>query len=120
MILAAPIVGVAVLATVTPSDHGVRICPFALCTGMACPGCGMTRAASMLLHGDVGRALAYHPLLPLIGAQIVVGWGWFLLWKMGFVSAIKTRTLNWALSVTALALVVTWVVRMASGTLPPV
>ena len=44
----------------------VPLCPFALATGHPCPGCGRTRAGLALLSGDPARALAFHPLSPLV------------------------------------------------------
>jgi hypothetical protein len=38
-------------------------CPMATLLGIPCPGCGLTRATLALLHGDVRRALALHPLV---------------------------------------------------------
>lgn len=38
-------------------------CPVLLTTGFYCPGCGTARALHALLHGDVGGALGFHPLL---------------------------------------------------------
>jgi hypothetical protein len=42
---------------------GPPVCPTALFLGIPCPGCGLTRATLALLHGDVARALALHPLV---------------------------------------------------------
>jgi uncharacterized protein DUF2752 len=58
------------LAAVLPSDGaGIPVCLFHSLTGLPCPGCGLTRAFSSLLHGQVAAAFAYHPfvflLLPL-------------------------------------------------------
>ena len=41
--------------------------PFTTCLvkivfGVACPGCGMTRAALRLLHGDLMGSLRFHPV----------------------------------------------------------
>ena len=118
--LAAPLLGFAALAVFQPSDDGPTFCPFALCTGMACPGCGMTRAASSLLHGDMGRAMRYHPLVLLVAAQLLVGWVWFALATTGRVRPISNRVVNIALISTGVALLAVWAVRLASGTLPPV
>ena len=41
-------------------------CPFALVTGLPCPGCGMTRAALALLGGELTRAVELHPLSPVL------------------------------------------------------
>ena len=44
-------------------------------TGLACPGCGGTRAAYDLLHGDVSEAMQEHalllPLLLVVGVLLV-------------------------------------------------
>jgi hypothetical protein len=40
----------------------VPLCPTAIISGMPCPGCGMTRAALALAHGDVHRACSLNPL----------------------------------------------------------
>lgn len=120
LILVAPFLGVALLVLFAPSDDGPTVCPVALCTSTACPGCGMTRAAGYLIRGDLGSALTYHPLIPLIVFQLAVGWVWFLLRRAGKVEPLKNRTLNIFLVVTTLALVGVWVIRLATGSLPPV
>ncbi|MGD2101408.1 MAG: DUF2752 domain-containing protein [Acidimicrobiia bacterium] len=120
LILVAPFMGVAVLALVSPSDDSPTICPFALCTGTACPGCGMTRAATALIRGDVKAAFAYHPLVLAIGIEVILGWTWFMLRRTGRVGPMRNRTLNVILAITTVALIAVWIVRIATGTLPPV
>ena len=44
------------------AHHPVRLCPFKRLTGLPCGGCGSTRAAVSLLHGDLGKALGWNPL----------------------------------------------------------
>lgn len=39
-------------------------CPLYQTTGLACPGCGLTRGFHALFHGDVLTALDYNALLP--------------------------------------------------------
>jgi len=61
---------VVLLAAALPSQGaGVQICFFRYLTGLPCPGCGLTRSFSCILHGDFARGYAYHPfgyvLLPL-------------------------------------------------------
>lgn len=120
LVYAAPFALIAGLLFVAPSDDGPTVCPIALCTGNACPGCGLTRAAGWLIRGDFGAAFTYHPVIPLIALQAIVGWTWFVLRKAGKVKPISDRMLNGALIVTAVALVAVWVTRLVLGTLPPV
>ena len=120
LFIAAPFLAVGALALTTPSEDGPTICPFALCTGSACPGCGMTRAASSLIRGDFAGAMIYHPLVLLIAVQALAGWVWYLLRRSGKVEPISQKTLTVILSVTALALVAVWLIRLTAGTLPPV
>ncbi len=47
-------------------------CPLLLLTGLQCPACGLTRAASALLRGDFAAAFGYHALWPL--------WAGYMLW----------------------------------------
>lgn len=120
LILAMPFLAVVALAVVTPTDEGPTICPFALCTGMACPGCGMTRAASHLIRGDLGLALRYHPLVPLTALAVVGGWSWYALRLSGRVRPLPPRTLNLILIGSAVALLGVWLARLLTGTLPSV
>ncbi|MGB7860625.1 MAG: DUF2752 domain-containing protein [Acidimicrobiia bacterium] len=120
LVLVAPFLAVGLLAVLTPNDDGPTVCAFALCTGSACPGCGLTRAASSLIRGDFGSAMVYHPLVLLITLQTVGAWIWFLLRRSGRVAPMSQRTLTLILGGTALALVLVWVVRLVTGTLPPV
>ena len=58
------------LAAALPSQGaGVPICLFRYLTGLPCPGCGLTRSFSCILHGEFERGYEYHPfgyfLLPL-------------------------------------------------------
>jgi hypothetical protein len=42
--------------------HDITLCPFKRVTGVSCPGCGSTRAAMSLLHGDAAKAFAWNPM----------------------------------------------------------
>lgn len=118
--LAAPPLALLLLAMLTPSDDSPTICPFALCTGTACPGCGMTRAVSALIRGDLDLALTYHPLVPLVMTQAVMAWVWYALGQRGRLGPPHRYLVNAALIGTTVALLVVWVARLATGTLPPV
>ncbi len=56
-----------------PAAAGLMRCPVALFAHHACPGCGLTRAARMLAHGDFAGSLHMHALaLPQILASGLV------------------------------------------------
>ncbi len=55
-------------------------CVFHKMTGLPCPLCGGTRAASALLHGDVQRALDLNPLA-LLAVGALFGTAGILAWE---------------------------------------
>ena len=53
-----------VLYTFPPVTSGFYPqCVFKQATGLDCPGCGTTRALHALLHGRVGEAFRFNPML---------------------------------------------------------
>jgi hypothetical protein len=118
--VAAPLGLAVILLAGSPGDDGPTLCPFALITGTACPGCGMTRAASSLIRGDVGGAIGYHPLIPLISILAVGGWVWFLLVRSGRARPPTSQAVNAVLITTGVLLMAVWLARLVSGSLPPV
>ena len=52
--------------------RGMPHCPFHELTGWNCPGCGTLRGLHALLHGQVGRAFAFNPLMVIT----LPGLGW--------------------------------------------
>ncbi|HUG08314.1 MAG TPA: DUF2752 domain-containing protein [Acidimicrobiia bacterium] len=120
LIFLSPLAAVGMLTLAQGFEDGPTVCPFALATGMACPGCGMTRAAGQLLRGDFAAAIAYHPLVPAVALLATVGWAWFVLRRTGQVQPMSNRMLNGVLMVLLIALIAVWVTRLATGSLPPV
>lgn len=56
---------VAAVGYFDPTTAGIfPACPFHALTGLACPGCGMTRGLHALMHGDPLGALDYNLILP--------------------------------------------------------
>lgn len=120
LLMVAPLLAVGFLAVAPTADDGPTVCPFALTTGTACPGCGMTRAAGYLLRGDLSSALRYHPLVILIAVQALAGWGWWMLRRSDTVRPLSTRITNAILIGTGVSLVLVWLLRLWAGSLPPV
>jgi len=97
---------------------GPTFCLFKRLTGLACPGCGLTRAAALAAHGRWRDSLAAHPLLPVLAAAAAAAW---LLWgERVWTGRRRLVPAHSALAVAlAAALVVVWLVRWLAGTLPP-
>jgi hypothetical protein len=87
--LAGPALGLAGAATYAAANLGLDPfatheiatheigCPFLAVTGLWCPGCGSSRAANLILHGDLTGAFHYHPFVVpvlLLLAYLWVGW----------------------------------------------
>lgn len=50
----------------SPFEGRVTMCTFHAVTGLDCPGCGMTRAGYLLLHGHPIAALKQNPFILVI------------------------------------------------------
>ena len=113
--------GLAVAGTLVAaagSDDGVALCPFRWCTGGYCPGCGATRAANRLAHGDLQSSWSHHPWVLLAMAQVVV----VAVVAAGLASTRRRRLLRriaipLVVANTAL-LIGIWVVRLSAGSIP--
>lgn len=113
-------VGAAALALINPPDTGAPWCPSVLLFSTPCPLCGLTRGVARLVRGDVEASLTFHPVAWLVLLVVVGGWlawigrraGWWQ-WR----SKALERGLLWTLGV---GLVVVWIVRAVTGTLPPI
>jgi Protein of unknown function (DUF2752) len=67
-------VGATLLYNFAPSEHTFYPrCLLYVLTGLHCPGCGSTRCAAALLHGNIEQALAYNPLMVIALPLIIYG-----------------------------------------------
>ena len=89
-------------------NHGLP-CLFRSATGLVCPLCGMTHGIAALGAGDIGAALAAHPLAPFIFV--------FTLW-LGASLAIKGHMRFYGRELNATGLLtgvgIVWVVNLTS------
>jgi len=70
---AAMIGGSGVVAYLDPSKTSFfPLCPLLSLTGLACPGCGLTRGFHSLFNGDIPTALDFNLLLPIW--LVLFGW----------------------------------------------
>lgn len=54
-------------------EGSVTLCAFHAITGLDCPGCGMTRAAWLLMHGHPIESLKQNPFLFIIFIAAYMG-----------------------------------------------
>lgn len=100
-------------------DHGPVLCPFRLCTGGYCPGCGLTRAAGRLVRGDVVGSWHLHPFLLLAVVQ-----GALVLAARAVLGAASPRWAGLArhrenlLVANLVLLTALWALRLALGDIP--
>ncbi len=66
-------------------------CLFRACTGIPCPGCGMSRAWLSALEFRLGDAFGYHPMfwsVPVLGILWLYPWKRFPKWTVAVCLAI--------------------------------
>lgn len=84
------------------------VCPLYSMTGIACPGCGLTRGFHALFHGDVITALDFNAMLPLYAAFFGYLFISLLLYAFrGKGLSTKIFTMKWAYSFIGVAFVFT-------------
>jgi Protein of unknown function (DUF2752) len=67
--------GSAMVAAFDPTgEHFFPVCPLYQLTGLACPGCGLTRGFHALFHGDLSAALGFNLLLPVWAVILAYAW----------------------------------------------
>lgn len=59
-----------------PTGIGPSYCGMQRSMGVPCPGCGLTRSVSSVLHGQIAWAYHYHPFgLAFVAGMLVLGVG---------------------------------------------
>lgn len=81
-------------------------CPIRFFTGISCLGCGMSRAALALLHGDFSLAFEMHPMIYAMPFAAAV-----ILFRKKIPKSIRTA-LFWIL---AAMMVFTYIYRLLNG-----
>jgi len=78
------VMGTALMVFWNPLEHGGPvICPARLFFAIPCPACGVTRGASLTLHGHPISALYYNPLIWFV----LLGSVWFICkWTVEYLS----------------------------------
>lgn len=100
---------------------GVTVCSFRRMTGHGCPGCGMTRSVTSLMHGDVRRSVEMHLFGPVF-VLTALGF-WIRSWVELFRPAPRPFNFHgrgWTvgLSIFIVFYLIYWGVRLGTGTTP--
>ncbi|PIR17441.1 MAG: hypothetical protein COV46_04125 [Deltaproteobacteria bacterium CG11_big_fil_rev_8_21_14_0_20_49_13] len=54
--------------------HDLPWCAIKIGTGLDCPGCGIVRSVSVLLHGHFIESLKFHPLGVVVAGWMIYKW----------------------------------------------
>ncbi|WP_279105472.1 DUF2752 domain-containing protein [Gordonia paraffinivorans] len=65
-IVGAAALGAAGILTPSGIESGPGMCPFAMITGLPCPGCGLTRSWVAFMHGDIAAAFGFNLFGPVL------------------------------------------------------
>jgi hypothetical protein len=93
----------------------VKLCWVASVLRVPCPGCGLSRAGIALLHGDVSRALALHPLsivlVPLCSLLVITQAVRYIRFGRAFAANAAPRWVEASAGILVAMLVVVWIAR---------
>lgn len=116
LLVGAPLAAVALAAWDPERTGGPPLCPVRACTGIACPGCGLTRATGALLRGRIGDALHVHPFALALVAQVALVWALACTTGGRRLLARTPRGVGAGLAVAnATTLLALWVTRLSTG-----
>ena len=116
------LVGLAFAAAVA---FDVPLCPFAILTRHPCPGCGLTRATLALLHGHLGEALRFHPLVLLVSPLVALVLTWNAVSyvrraRWSAVEGVRGRWITTAAAAIGALMLAVWVARFLGALGGPV
>lgn len=97
--------------------EGPIICLLRRATGVACPACGLTRAAGLAASGRFADSFAAHPLFALVAVEVAAGW-WLWGERLRGRGGELRRFVAPCVLATAALLVLVWIARWATGALP--
>ncbi len=101
------------------SDPADSVCLLRRSIGLACPTCGMTRSLALLARDRPLAALEAHPLGPPFVAETILLWIWWGEVARGRRQAPPASRLGTLMIANAAVFATVWIVRLATGTLPP-
>jgi hypothetical protein len=94
--------------------HDLSVCAIKITTGIDCPGCGMIRSTSALLHGKFLESFRFHPLGIVVVGWMVYTWIGLMLNKLNKIvlPGLKAGTTIWLGKIFIGALFLVWIWRI--------
>ena len=86
-------------------------CLFHLITGLYCPGCGGTRAAVYLLHGQIWKSIQYHPLVFYMAVMILIEFATYALSRVLHRPELHLKRYNLLVYIGIAVILVNWAVK---------
>jgi len=97
-------------------EHLLPACPIRALFGIPCPGCGLTRAVILCLHGDWATSLHAHPLAPIVLVQaVVLSFVWFIVRAEPMHLVRLKRVAKVSSRLDTVGLLIVWVYRVSTG-----
>jgi hypothetical protein len=88
--------GCTYIALVDPNQSSAYPqCPLRALTGYDCPGCGLTRAVSALMQGDVGRAIDHNVLVVVLLPLAILAFVRWTVVRLGYEAPRPPRWRPW-------------------------
>lgn len=107
----AALLGLSLLPLVALGLLDTPLCLTAALFHLPCPGCGLTRATLLLLHGQWRAAMALHPLAPLVSPLVIGGLGYVAVRYVVTGKTTVSRAFVWVAAGLSVALFLLWVAR---------
>jgi len=115
----AAVAGWLVLRAWTPSgDPTHAVCALRRIAHIGCATCGLTRALAALARGNLGAALAFHPMALGLTGELAAAWGGSGLALARGSRMPDQRWIPWVIAANAAAFLLVWLVRLVTGTIP--
>lgn len=97
------------------------VCTFKIATGMACPGCGVTRSLVAATNGYIAEAVRWHlfgPLALFLGGALSLYSLMAAVTRRGFILPVDHPRFTLMVVLGFSSLLVYWVIRLLTGTAP--
>lgn len=90
----------------------IRICPFFNIFKIPCPGCGLTRATSLLIKGQVIESLKYNPIAFILVAIFIIYFILIIIKKNSTIDSLIYRYKNILIALACILTLIVWIINI--------